>query len=122
MVNGLSRWTPIRFHWQIFHHLYPMRAPMSTRTVHFYHLPKGVFSDIGNAGMQDVTVGYPEFDEVFIIKATMNKTAKAVSNQKSELIIAQRISLFRRGRRTKVLGQQWFSQGWTTLLPSRGCN
>ncbi len=53
---------------------------------------KGVFSGIGKwFGMQDVTVGHPEFDEAFIIKGNdEQKLRRLFSNQKiRELISAQ---------------------------------
>jgi hypothetical protein len=70
-----------------------MRAPyVNPDGFTFTIYRKGVFSDIGKwLGMQDVTVGYPEFDEVFIIKGNdEQKLQKLFSNQKiRELIIAQ---------------------------------
>jgi hypothetical protein len=47
-----------------------MRAPyVNPDGFRFIIYRKGIFSDIGKwLGMQDVTVGYPEFDEAFIIK------------------------------------------------------
>ena len=49
-----------------------MRAPyVNPDGFHFNIYRKGIFSDIGKwMGMQDVTVGYPDFDEDFIIKGT----------------------------------------------------
>ena len=47
-----------------------MRAPyVNPDGFRFTIYRQGVFSDIGKwLGMQDVTVGCPEFDEAFIIK------------------------------------------------------
>lgn len=49
-----------------------LRAPyMNPDGFHFNIYRKGIFSNLGKKlGMQDVTVGYPEFDEAFIIKGT----------------------------------------------------
>jgi len=70
-----------------------MRAPyVNPDGFRFTIYRKGVFSNIGKwLGMQDVTVGYPEFDEAFIIKGNdEQKLWRLFSNQKiRELISAQ---------------------------------
>jgi len=61
-----------------------MRAPyVNPDGFTFTVYRKGIFSDIGKwLGMQDVTVGYPEFDEAFIIKGNDEaKLQKLFSNQ-----------------------------------------
>src|SRR5687767_501722 len=49
-----------------------MRAPfVNPEGFRFTVYRKGIFSGIGKMfGMQDIEVGYPEFDEAFIIKGT----------------------------------------------------
>ena len=49
-----------------------IRAPyINPDNFHFNIYRKGIFSDLGKwLGMQDVSVGYPQFDEDFIIKGT----------------------------------------------------
>jgi len=70
-----------------------MRAPyVNPDGFTFSIYRKGVFSELGKfLGMQDVTVGYFEFDEAFIIKGNDEpKLRKLFANQKiRELISAQ---------------------------------
>jgi hypothetical protein len=70
-----------------------MRAPyVNPDGFTFAIYRKGVFSTIGKRlGMQDVSAGYPEFDEAFIIKGNdEQKLCRLFSNQRiRELISAQ---------------------------------
>jgi hypothetical protein len=70
-----------------------MRAPyVNPDGFTFAIYRKGVFSALGKwLGMQDVSVGYPEFDDAFIIKGSdEQKLNQLFSNQKiRELITAQ---------------------------------
>jgi hypothetical protein len=70
-----------------------MRAPyVNPDGFTFTIYRKGLFSELGVLlGMQDVTVGYPEFDEAFVIKGNdEQKLRRLFSNQKiRELISAQ---------------------------------
>lgn len=70
-----------------------MRAPYSTADgFHFAVYREGIFSEIGKwFAMQDVTVGYEDFDRDFIIKGNdEQKLRQLFSNQKvRELIAAQ---------------------------------
>ncbi|NLV88907.1 MAG: DUF3137 domain-containing protein [Tissierellia bacterium] len=70
-----------------------MRAPYKTKDEFKFKLyRKGLFSNIGKAlGMQDIEVGYPEFDDEFIIKGNdETKIIELFSNDKiRELITYQ---------------------------------
>lgn len=70
-----------------------MRAPYSTADgFHFTIYREGIFSEIGKwFGMQDVTVGYEDFDRDFIIKGNdEEKLRQLFSNQRiRDLIAAQ---------------------------------
>ena len=70
-----------------------MRAPyVNPDGFTFTIYRKGIFSELGVLlGMQDVTVGYPEFDEAFVIKGSdEQKLRRLFSSQKiRELIGAQ---------------------------------
>jgi len=70
-----------------------MRAPyVNPDGFRFTIYRKGIFSDLGRRlGMQDVTVGHPEFDEAFIIKGNDAQKLRALfANPKiRELITAQ---------------------------------
>lgn len=62
-----------------------MRAPyVNPDGFHFDIYRKGIFSDIGKwLGMQDVVVGYPQFDEDFIIKGNdESKLRRLFANEK----------------------------------------
>ncbi|NNU77518.1 DUF3137 domain-containing protein [Clostridium estertheticum] len=62
-----------------------IRAPFKTfDSFHFKIYRKGLFSDLGKLlGMQDVSVGYSEFDENFIIKGTNSeRLTQLFSNEK----------------------------------------
>jgi hypothetical protein len=67
-----------------------MRAPYVNRdNFHFNIYRKGIFSDLGKwLGMQDVNVGYPQFDEDFIIKGNdESKLRRLFSNAKIRELI-----------------------------------
>lgn len=70
-----------------------MRAPYSTPDgFHFTVYCQGIFSEIGKwFGMQDVTVGYEDFDRDFVIKGNdEEKLRQLFSNQRiRDLIAAQ---------------------------------
>jgi hypothetical protein len=70
-----------------------MRAPyVNPDAFQFNIYRRGVFSNLGKwMGMQDVTVGYPQFDEDFIIKGNdETKLRRLFSNDRiRELIVAQ---------------------------------
>jgi len=70
-----------------------MRAPyINPDGFRFTIYRKGIFSDLGKQlGIQDVTVGHPEFDEAFIIKGNNEqKLRRLFANPKiRELIAAQ---------------------------------
>ena len=70
-----------------------MRAPyVNPDGFRFTIYRRSVFSGIGKwLGMQDVTVGYPEFDDAFIIKGNDEQKLRWLfSNQKiRDLIVAQ---------------------------------
>lgn len=62
-----------------------MRAPyVNQDNFHFNIYRKGIFSDLGKMlGMQDVNVGYPQFDDDFIIKGNdESKLRRLFSNAK----------------------------------------
>lgn len=67
-----------------------IRAPyVNPDSFHFNIYRKGIFSDLGKwLGMQDVTVGYPQFDEDFIIKGNdESKLRRLFSNAKIRELI-----------------------------------
>jgi hypothetical protein len=67
-----------------------IRAPyINPDNFHFNIYRKGIFSDLGKwLGMQDVSVGYPQFDEDFIIKGTdESKLRRLFSNAKIRELI-----------------------------------
>ena len=102
-----------RFHRQILHHLHPdARALCEPGRLPVQHLPAGYFQQHRKwLGMQDVTVGYPQFDEDFIIKGNDEaKLRRLFANAKiRELITAQPdINFSREGRRTKFWGGRNF--------------
>lgn len=75
-----------------------MRAPFVDNDRFYFKIYRhGVFSEIGKAfGMQDIAVGYPEFDDNYIIKSNNEATVvKLFTNQRiRELIEMQpRVSL-----------------------------
>jgi hypothetical protein len=68
-----------------------MRAPyVNPDGFTFTIYRKGIFSEIGKwLGMQDVTVGYPEFDEAFIIKGNDEaKLRRLFANEKIRGLIS----------------------------------
>ncbi len=82
-----------------------MRAPyVNPEEFTFTIYRKGIFSDLGKwLGMQDVAVGFPEFDEAFVIKGNdEQKLRQLFANQKiRDLINAQptiRFSVARGGQ------------------------
>jgi hypothetical protein len=89
-----------------------MRAPyINPDGFRFEIYRKGIFSDLGKwLGMQDVTVGWPEFDEAFIIKGNSEeKLRKLFANQKiRDLISAQRNIRF---SVQDDDGKFWFTRG-----------
>jgi len=68
-----------------------MRAPyVNPDGFNFDIYRKGIFSDIGKwMGMQDVEVGYPEFDENFVIKGNdEGKLRRLFANEKIRALIS----------------------------------
>jgi hypothetical protein len=91
-----------------------MRAPYAVADgFHFTVYRQGFFSEIGKwFGMQDVTVGYEDFDRDFIIKGNdEGKLLQLFSNQKiRELIAAQPQIHFSVGHDD--------GNGWTKMFPA----
>ncbi len=87
-----------------------MRAPyVNPDGFMFAVYRKGIFSDLGKwMGMQDVTVGHPEFDEAFVIKGNdEQKLRRLFSNAKSgNCLVSNLRSIFPCGAMGKISGRE----------------
>jgi len=74
-----------------------IRAPFKNMDSFYFKIyRKGLFSDLGKfLGMQDISVGYGEFDEDFIIKGNNEALlAKLFSNKKIRELLEQQKSIY----------------------------
>jgi len=74
-----------------------MRAPFKNLDSFYFKIyRKGLFSDLGKLlGMQDISVGYSEFDENFIIKGTNSeRLTQLFSNEKIRKLLELQNSIY----------------------------